>query len=98
MDGESPPLSVPASHPALPGHFPGRPIAPGVVILDLLVEDWRRRRPDAPLGGLNKMKFMNMLAPGQVFQVAWSDVRDGKVAFTARSADKPLASGQFVLA
>ena len=25
---------VAADHPALPGHFPGRPIVPGVVILD----------------------------------------------------------------
>lgn len=98
MDGESPPLSVSPGHPALPGHFPGKPIVPGVVILDLLVEDWRRRRPDAPLHGLRKMKFMNMLAPGEVFYVAWGEPRDGRVAFTARSADKPLASGQFVLA
>jgi 3-hydroxymyristoyl/3-hydroxydecanoyl-(acyl carrier protein) dehydratase len=89
---------VPASHPALPGHFPGKPIVPGVVLLDLLVEDWRRRRPDAPLRGLRKMKFLNMLAPGEVFHVAWGEIRDGKVAFTARSADKSLATGQFVLA
>jgi 3-hydroxymyristoyl/3-hydroxydecanoyl-(acyl carrier protein) dehydratase len=98
MESEGAHLSVPAGHPALPGHFPGRPIVPGVVILDLLAEDWRRRRPDAPLRGLRKMKFVAMLAPAQEFSVSWSEVRDGKVSFTAQSGGKPLATGQFVLA
>lgn len=91
-------MSVSAAHPALPGHFPGRPIAPGVVILDLLVEDWRRRRPDAPIAGIRKMKFVRMLTPGETFTVNWAEVRDGKLGFTAHIGDKPLASGQFVLA
>lgn len=93
-----PVLSVSDDHPALPGHFPGRPIVPGVVILDLLVADWRRRRPDAPLTGVRKMKFVRMLAPGEAFTVEWADPRDRKVAFVARVGDKPLASGQIELA
>ncbi len=98
MESEGKPLSVPVEHPALPGHFPGQPIVPGVVILDLLVEEWRKRRPDAPLRGLRKMKFISMLAPGQEFAVSWGEVRDGKVTFTAESGGKSLATGQFVLA
>ncbi len=27
-------VTIPADHPSLPGHFPGRPIVPAVVILD----------------------------------------------------------------
>ena len=98
MDSEGEHLSVPAEHPALPGHFPGRPIVPGVVILDLMVEEWRRRHPDAPLRGVRKMKFISMLAPDQAFTVDWGEMRDGKLNFTARSGSKSLATGQFVLA
>jgi 3-hydroxyacyl-[acyl-carrier-protein] dehydratase len=98
MESEGEHLSVAADHPALPGHFPGQPIVPGVVILDLLVEEWRKRRPDTPLRGLRKMKFVAMLAPAQEFSVSWSEIRDGKVAFTVESGGKSLAAGQFVLA
>lgn len=27
-------LRIGADHPCLPGHFPGRPVVPGVVLLD----------------------------------------------------------------
>jgi 3-hydroxyacyl-[acyl-carrier-protein] dehydratase len=40
-------LAVSAGHPALAGHFPGAPVAPGVLLLDLVVaaaESWLARR------------------------------------------------------
>ena len=38
--------AIRADHPSLPGHFPGTPLVPGVVILDEIVAalaEWRRR-------------------------------------------------------
>jgi 3-hydroxyacyl-[acyl-carrier-protein] dehydratase len=44
--GHSIALAIPAEHPALAGHFPGAPVAPGVLVLDLVLsaaESWLTR-------------------------------------------------------
>lgn len=93
-----PALSVPLDHPALPGHFPGNPLVPGVMILDLLADDWREQAPDRPLRGIRKAKFQRMLAPGENLSVEWAEIRDDKVSFRAFVGDEILATGQFALA
>jgi 3-hydroxymyristoyl/3-hydroxydecanoyl-(acyl carrier protein) dehydratase len=91
-------LSVRAGHPALPGHFPGRPIVPGVVILDMLIEDLRRQRPDLIVRGIRKLKFVRPLAPEECFRVDWAESRHGGMRFSAFVGDERLASGQVLLA
>jgi 3-hydroxyacyl-[acyl-carrier-protein] dehydratase len=57
-------LRIAAEHPALPGHFPGRPIVPGVVLLDCVVnaaEAWLERT--LVVGALRHAKFTSMLLP-----------------------------------
>ena len=56
-------------HPCLPGHFPGRPLVPGVVLLDEVVRAIEAGH--GPLGPLRlpQVKFMQPLLPGEAARV-----------------------------
>jgi len=53
------------AHPSLPGHFPGRPLVPGVVLLERVLEAIEAAH--GPLGALSlpQVKFMQPLLPGE---------------------------------
>jgi 3-hydroxymyristoyl/3-hydroxydecanoyl-(acyl carrier protein) dehydratase len=58
---------IPADHPCLPGHFPGRPLVPGVVMLDRVLEAIQAACPQ-PLPAtwrLPQVKFLQPLLPGE---------------------------------
>ena len=62
-------FSIPSDHPSLPGHFPGRPVVPGVVVLDQVVAAIEAMRGPAqgPLPPLRlpQVKFVQPLLPGE---------------------------------
>jgi 3-hydroxyacyl-[acyl-carrier-protein] dehydratase len=96
-------LSVPHDHPSLPGHFPGRPIVPGVVLLDLVFEAIRNSlaRP-VELLAIASAKFLQAVAPETRVDVEIKLIPDEsagrvKARFFARHANTPVLEGNFVL-
>ena len=59
-------VRVPATHPALAGHFPGRPIVPGVVLLQCVLDEAERWVGKAlSVRTLPQAKFSAPLLPEQ---------------------------------
>ena len=50
-------------HASLPGHFPGRPIVPGVVLLDLVLDEAERWLGPVTVSGAPHVKFTAALLP-----------------------------------
>lgn len=72
--------TVPADHPSLPGHFPGAPVLPGVVLLTLAWELCADELPEAAqLRGVPTVKFLRAARPGDQLRL----VCTGTTATTA---------------
>lgn len=68
-------------HPSLPGHFPGRPIVPGVVVLNLAAGLIAPHLSGRALAGVPVVKFLLPVLPGQEVRVVFRDASGGRVAF-----------------
>ena len=88
---------VPPEHPSLPGHFPGRPVVPGVVVLDRVLDAIEAvHGPVGPLR-LPQVKFVQPLLPGETAEIAL-DGAAPRWRFTVARAGATIASGEVVLA
>ena len=88
-------FSIPHDHPSLPGHFPGRPIVPGVVLLERVLEAIELTH--APLGVLRlpQVKFARPLLPGQTATVQLEGAAP-RWRFRVLRGETLLASGEVV--
>ena len=85
-----------ADHPSLPGHFPGAPLVPGVVILDEVLDALVEWRQNCQLTGIRTVKFLAPLKPGHRFTICLSadDQRAGEVNFCCRAEDRVIVEGR----
>ena len=90
-------FSVPSDHPSLPGHFPGRPVVPGVVVLDHVLDAIETQH--GPLGNvrLPQVKFVQPLLPGERADVLLEGDQ-GRWRFRVVRDGQPIASGEVVRA
>jgi len=88
------------NHPTLPGHFPGAPLVPGVVILDEVLAALIEWRQDSQLTGIRLVKFLAPLQPEQAFTISLSakNERAAEVNFCCRAEDRVIAEGQLEFA
>ena len=89
-----------ANHPTLPGHFPGAPLVPGVVILDEVLAALIEWRQDSQLIGIRLVKFLTPLPPEQAFTISLStrNQRAVEVNFCCRAEDRVIVEGQLEVA
>jgi 3-hydroxyacyl-[acyl-carrier-protein] dehydratase len=94
----TPTLCVAHSHPSLPGHFPGAPVVPGVVLLSEVLAEISRQWPDLRVGGITKLKFLRVLFPEQPFTVVFDPPHDPVLRFKCWQGDSVLAEGRLAIA
>jgi 3-hydroxymyristoyl/3-hydroxydecanoyl-(acyl carrier protein) dehydratase len=88
------PLRVAADHPAYTGHFPGRPILPGVVLLaEVMHEVARSTGRDADRWTIANAKFLNPVSPGTPLTLVHEPSANGGIRFEVRGAGGLVASG-----
>jgi 3-hydroxymyristoyl/3-hydroxydecanoyl-(acyl carrier protein) dehydratase len=102
MAHPSPPaasFTIAADHPALPGHFPGRPIVPGVVLLDhailRIAEALGRPIERFEIGAA---KFLATVSPGECVRVDYAVAASGTIRFSLEAGGRTVASGTLSLA
>lgn len=100
-------ITIAADHPALPGHFPGRPIVPGVVLLDqalLAVLPALAAGRTLLRSEIASAKFLSPVGPGETLQLQTAVQSTGdvdtvrfEIGSASDAAPRKIASGIFKL-
>jgi 3-hydroxymyristoyl/3-hydroxydecanoyl-(acyl carrier protein) dehydratase len=93
---QSVPLAIAGDHPAYAGHFPGRPVLPGVVLLDHAVLAIEEACP-LRLSGVLLAKFYHPVSPGQALRLEFRQ-DPSSVAFAIFHQQSKVADGKFAIA
>lgn len=89
---------VPRDHPAFAGHFPGHPVLPGVVLLDVVLEMITSACGVAlDRCELTSVKFLSPAEPGCELMIRHEKSAGGAIRFDIAAGDRRIASGRITL-
>ncbi|WP_068637171.1 hypothetical protein [Thauera butanivorans] len=88
--------AVPADHPAFAGHFPGKPILPGVVLLDRALLLAEAAFPGKAIRQIGNAKFLSPAAPGEHLRFSFRPGGRGSIAFEVDCTGRIVASGSLI--
>lgn len=94
LDEVSVPVTFAADHPSIPGHFPGRPIVPGVVVLDAIAREASEAFEMGRCDGVTYAKFPREVPPGSVTELALRKITIKRVDFEMRLRGEVVAVGE----
>jgi len=87
-------VTVDAASPCFDGHFPGNPLVPGVVILDLVHAALAQQRgTPVRIVGVPSVKFLQPLRPGELMYIDLAAVSPELVNFSCRVGSNRIAEG-----
>lgn len=90
--------TVPVEHPAFAGHFPGNPILPGVVLLDVALQTIATSCGLAlDICEIGSVKFLSPAVPGDELAIRHSISAGGTIRFDIAAGARKIASGSIVL-
>lgn len=89
---------VPVDHPAFAGHFPGAPILPGVVLLDVAIHAISIPAGSVPDAcEISAVKFLSPVHPGDRLEIRYKRVAGNAIRFDIVADMRKIASGNIVL-
>jgi 3-hydroxyacyl-[acyl-carrier-protein] dehydratase len=87
-------ITLNEDHPSLPGHFPGHPVIPGVLLLGEVMKVIRQTtRRSIEFVGMPSAKFLSPLNPGETLTVRLDQEHEGTTEFTCTSGSRLITSG-----
>ena len=94
-------LEIGADHPAFDGHFPGRPVLPGVALLaEVLEAAVREPRLGLAIGSaprLSVVKFLAPVGPGASLLISFR-LAARSLDWQVHEGSRPVAAGQIARA
>ena len=88
---------ITGSHPSLPGHFPGHPITPGVVILDHISRGLISQLTNVMLDGFPQVKFLKPLLSDTEVVVTYKVRNDSLYQFSCEDKGNVFLTGKIKL-